>query len=707
MRSPLSFLLALLVITPALYAQDDPALVEIGTNDFRISDIGPDGSNSFGVFSTGVAYNPNANEYLVVFSGDEADGEFEIYGQRLNAATGAEVGPNDFRISTTGPEGDPNYDAGNPSVVYNPTNDEYLVVWEALDPPQVSTSEVYGQRLAADGTELGTDFRISDAGPEGAMFFRVFAPVVVHNPTANEYLVVWSGDDGETVDALDREIRGQRLDATTGSEVGPNDFRISDLGPDGNSQFFYGARNPSVAYNPVTDEYLVVWEGGDDNVPPDFTTEEEVFGQRLDAATGTEVGPNDFRISDVGPNGSVIEYQVNGPDVVYNDRTNEYFVVWAGDYVVGDTNRGGEVFGQRLDAAGGEIGTNDIKLSDVGPDNTSQRGAVFPSVTTDGEVYLVVWGADDEAAGLSVFEYEIFGQLVDASTGTEIGPNDVLLSDANPGTTQGEATTADLVYNTVNGEYLAVWHQSVPAPAPFELEAFGQRLAVEGLGADVTVSVAPTGPPVVIPPQGGSFDFTITLANTSVTAQTFDVWTAASGPVNRNPVMGPRTVTLPPGATVTRTLMQQVPAAAPAGLYTYTANVGSFPATVDASDSFPAAKQAGQAAPGAGSVADWGVRGWDEAAAGRAMPEGVALLAVYPNPFVRAATVRYALPAAGRVRLVLYDLLGREVVVLLSELQEAGTHEAMLEGAALSNGMYLVQLEAEGQIQTQKVMLLR
>ena len=52
-----------------------------------------------------MAYNPNADEYLVVWDGDDRGGalvndEFEVYGQRLDARTGAEVGINDFRKSS-------------------------------------------------------------------------------------------------------------------------------------------------------------------------------------------------------------------------------------------------------------------------------------------------------------------------------------------------------------------------------------------------------------------------------------------------------------------------------------------------------------------------------------------------------------------------------------------------------------------------------
>ena len=86
----------------------------------------------------------------------------------------------------------------------------------------------------------------------------------------------------------------------TGAEVGTNDFRISDMGPDGNTNF--DAQDPAVAYNSTNNEYLVVWRGDDDTAPL-VDNELEIFGQRLNAATGAAVGTNDFRISDMGPDG--------------------------------------------------------------------------------------------------------------------------------------------------------------------------------------------------------------------------------------------------------------------------------------------------------------------------------------------------------------------------------------------------------------------
>jgi hypothetical protein len=143
-------------------APEPPGLVEFGPNDFPISDMGPDGDVNFAASSgtswgnVAVAYNSDADEYLVVWNGDDGSGtqvdeEFEIYGQRLDAVTGAEVGANDFRISDMGPDRDVSFEAGHPELPPNPRADEYLVVWEGDDDTGTLVDdefEIFGQLLS-------------------------------------------------------------------------------------------------------------------------------------------------------------------------------------------------------------------------------------------------------------------------------------------------------------------------------------------------------------------------------------------------------------------------------------------------------------------------------------------------------------------------------------------------------------------------------
>jgi|GEM_PF-3323082 len=476
---------------------------EIGANDFRISDAGGSGSAVASAFDPAVAYNSVNNEYLVVWRADDTDaagvvnGEFEIFGQRLAAATGAEVGANDFRISDAGGSGNAALDAFQPAVAYNSTNNEYLVVWTADDTDAAGVVdnefEIFGQRLAAaTGAEVGAnDFRISDAGGSGNAALNAFEPAVAYNSANNEYLVVWEGDDTDATGVVDDEVEifGQRLAAATGAEVGANDFRISDAGGSGSAAL--DAFDPAVAYNSANNEYLVVWEADDTDATGVVDNEFEIFGQRLAAATGAEVGANDFRISDAGGSGNAA-LDAFDPAVAYNSANNEYLVVWVGD----DTDATGvvddefEIFGQRLAAAtGAEVGANDFRISDAGGSGNADLEAFEPAVAysiTDNE-YKVVWEADDtDATGVVDDEFEIFSQRLDAATGAEVGTNDERLSDAGgSGSTAAFAGFPAVAYNSTNNEYLVVWTADDTDAAGVvggEFEIFGQRC---GLGVVV------------------------------------------------------------------------------------------------------------------------------------------------------------------------------------------------------------------------------
>jgi hypothetical protein len=90
-------------------------------------------------------------------------------------------------------------------------------------------------------------------------------------------------------------------------------------------------------------------------------------------------------------------------------------------------------------------------------------------------------------------------------------------------------------------------------------------------------------------------------------------------------------------------------------------------------------------------------------------PAAFALRPVQPNPFRTRAVVPFDVPEdGGPVRLAVYDVLGREVAVLVDGEVEAGVHEAALDGARFASGVYVVVLEGgPGPRFTQKLTLLR
>ncbi len=111
---------------------------------------------------------------------------------------------------------------------------------------------------------------------------------------------------------------------------------------------------------------------------------------------------------------------------------------------------------------------------------------------------------------------------------------------------------------------------------------------------DLTVSVVAVGGPIVMPPEGGRFDYTIDITNSSAVDQTIELWINVAGPNNISITRGPVPMTIAAGTTFSRTIEQKVPDTAPAGTYTTTASIGSFP-IADQSDSFTWEKQAASA----------------------------------------------------------------------------------------------------------------
>lgn len=102
-----------------------------------------------------------------------------------------------------------------------------------------------------------------------------------------------------------------------------------------------------------------------------------------------------------------------------------------------------------------------------------------------------------------------------------------------------------------------------------------------------------------------------------------------------------------------------------------------------------------------------------EAQAGpaQATPETFTLLANFPNPFQASTTLRYSLPEARVVTLRVFDVLGKEVAVLVREAwHEAGFHAQVWDGRSgfgerLPSGLYFLQLETGDQVVTRPVVL--
>jgi hypothetical protein len=135
-----------------------------------------------------VAWNETRTQYLIVWS-DGRNGAtrgHDIYGQRVSAS-GERLRGN---LLISGPGA--TEEESQPSVAWNAAANEHLVVWEDRRNQHTSGIDIYGQRLSAAGERLGDDFRISGALATS----NERDAAVVWNSQANEYL--WCGPTSAT-----------------------------------------------------------------------------------------------------------------------------------------------------------------------------------------------------------------------------------------------------------------------------------------------------------------------------------------------------------------------------------------------------------------------------------------------------------------------------------------------------------------------------
>jgi hypothetical protein len=369
----------------------------------RVSEMGDDLTGfTYTINNPDVAYNAVDDEYLVVWRGDDdsvGDGENEIWGQRIDASTGAAIG-GDFRISEMGVNGDTSSFVDHPAVAWDAANNRYLVVWEGND--LTLDTEIFGRVVSNTGVSLTGDVQLSTTGTSGDIFRRASDSDVEFDTVNNRYLVVWQGDP-QTVDN-EIEIYGQFVNPD-GTEAG-SDFRISSLG---DSSDVYWAAAPSVAFNPDAEEFLIAFHG-DHTDPGDGRN--EIFIQRIDAdpATGSVLVGGNVRITDCGPASSDVQGAFY-PDAAYDEATGTYVVVYTSDHEIDNDN---EIRAQRLDAGGGLIGQTNFRVSEMGPLGSNMYTAAYPAVAWSDALALMVWTGDEDVTDVTTsVENEVWGRILE------------------------------------------------------------------------------------------------------------------------------------------------------------------------------------------------------------------------------------------------------------------------------------------------------
>ena len=89
------------------------------------------------------------------------------------------------------------------------------------------------------------------------------------------------------------------------------------------------------------------------------------------------------------------------------------------------------------------------------------------------------------------------------------------------------------------------------------------------------------------------------------------------------------------------------------------------------------------------------------------VPKVYSLNQNYPNPFNPSTQISFGLPKSGNVKLVVFDILGREVKTLVNEFQTAGTHSITFDASSLSSGIYFYSITANDFTATKKMLLIK
>ena len=89
------------------------------------------------------------------------------------------------------------------------------------------------------------------------------------------------------------------------------------------------------------------------------------------------------------------------------------------------------------------------------------------------------------------------------------------------------------------------------------------------------------------------------------------------------------------------------------------------------------------------------------------IPDEYSLAQNYPNPFNPVTTIKYGILERSFVELKLFDILGREVEVLVNEEQDVAFYEIQFNAVELSSGIYFYRLKAASFVETKKMFLMK
>jgi hypothetical protein len=220
-----------------------------------------------------------------------------------------------------------------------------------------------------------------------------------------------------------------------------------------------------------------------------------------------------------------------------------------------------------------------------------------------------------------------------------------------------------------------------------------------GFTPDVSVTLNPYNPPIIVPESGGSFDFNVSIHNNEPAAHTASVWCDVTLPNGQSvgPLIGPVWTEIASGDSIARDRTQIVPEQAPSGIYDYNSYVGIYPSTIWDSDSFSFEKTGESVGITVGNWTNFGDRLRVDEASSNLQSSDFLLFEVYPNPFNPVTVISFQLSVISQVSLEIYDVGGRLIESPLHDSwRDKGVHEVTFNAGDLPSGVYLYKLHVSG-----------
>lgn len=394
-------------------------------------------------------------------------------------------------------------DSSQPSVAYDTVNKKYMVVWTDYR-KGLNDTDIYGRICDASTNGVGLQASPPVCGPEFAISSDTLSqnqPKVAFDSTTSRYLVAWTNTT-----PTGTNLRAAIYNASGTQVVVPFTFSpstgIESVFQGQNITVTYsGHFEPDVAYNPVTQTFVVAWVA---SVDRDTLYKETVRGNQCPnqphATTTLSYVPTptaDFnmvmtaRISSSGAVSNIEPYTdiafqsasdddtkisrsvslqtgETKPKIVMNSSTGEFFVAWVG------TNKSVLISKEYTKVSGtlGNISTCTYKptaysVTATNPDKLIVRKKVTAGSTLVNDILLGttvknLGGAIDPVSNRLLLTWEeqanstkqILGQLIDASSFVNYG------STINISTGTGDRTSPAVAYDNVNQRFLTVWEDA-------------------------------------------------------------------------------------------------------------------------------------------------------------------------------------------------------------------------------------------------------